>query len=65
MTGIMEGFDRAPQKRARLEANPELIPNAAQKCLRLVSPVAHMRRTAVEDTVWMGQQIKAEAAIDA
>jgi cytochrome P450 len=58
MSGIAEGFHRFPEERAKLEANPSLIPNAVQECIRFVSPVAHMRRTAQEDYELDGQTIK-------
>jgi cytochrome P450 len=58
MSGIAEGFDRFPQERAKLEADPSLIPNAVQECIRFVTPVAHMRRTAQEDYELEGQTIK-------
>ena len=38
--------------------NPELIPNAVQECIRWQTPLAHMRRTATEDTELFGHQIK-------
>jgi len=59
MTGFVEALDRFPEERAKLDANRELIPNAVQECIRYVSPVAHMRRTATQDTELAGQQIKA------
>jgi cytochrome P450 len=59
MTGIVEALDRFPEERAKLEANRELIPNAVQECIRYASPVAHMRRTATQDTELAGQPIKA------
>jgi cytochrome P450 len=58
MSGIAEGFDRFPQERAKLEADPSLIPNAVQECIRFVTPVAHMRRTATEDYTLDGQTIR-------
>jgi cytochrome P450 len=58
MSGIAEGFDRFPQERAKLEADPSLIPNAVQECIRFVTPVAHMRRTAQEDYELEGQKIR-------
>jgi cytochrome P450 len=57
MSGIAEGLDRFPQERAKLEADPSLIPNAVQEFIRFVTPVAHMRRTAQEDYELDGQTI--------
>ncbi|MCB2048193.1 MAG: cytochrome P450 [Novosphingobium sp.] len=59
MTGIVEALDRFPDERAKLEADPSLIPNAVQECIRYVTPVAHMRRTAMQDYEIDGQLIKA------
>ena len=36
---------------------PSLIPAMSQEALRMVSPVQHMRRTAIEDTELNGQKI--------
>jgi cytochrome P450 len=58
MTGIVEALDKFPDERAKLEANPSLIPNAVQECIRYVTPVAHMRRTAMEDYTLDGQLIR-------
>jgi cytochrome P450 len=58
MTGIVEALDKFPDERAKLEADPSLIPNAVQECIRYVTPVAHMRRTAMEDYTLDGQTIR-------
>ena len=58
MTGIVEALDQFPEERAKLEANPSLIPNAVQECIRYVTPVACMRRTAMEDYELDGQLIR-------
>jgi cytochrome P450 len=59
MTAAMYGLDKFPDQRARLEADPSLIPNTVQEIIRWQTPLAHMRRTATQDTVLEGQQIKA------
>ena len=59
MSGIVEGFDRFPDQRALFESDPSLIPNAVQECIRYVTPLAHMRRTATADTELFGHQVKA------
>jgi cytochrome P450 len=59
MSGLVYGLDKFPDERAKLEANPELIPNAVQEVIRWQTPLAHMRRTATQDTELEGQQIKA------
>ncbi len=58
MSGIIHAFDRFPDQRKLFEQNPDLIPNAVQECLRMQTPLAHMRRTCTEDTEQFGQQIK-------
>jgi cytochrome P450 len=58
MSGIVEAFDRFPDQRALFEGDPSLIPNAVQECIRYVTPLAHMRRTATEDTELFGHQVK-------
>jgi cytochrome P450 len=59
MSGLVYGLNQFPDERAKLEANPELIPNAVQEVIRWQTPLAHMRRTATQDTELEGQQIKA------
>ena len=58
MSAFAYGMDKYPEQRAKLEANPALIPNAVQELIRWQTPLAHMRRTATEDTDLMGHQIK-------
>ena len=59
MSALAYGLDKFPESRAKLEADPTLIPNAVSEILRWQTPLAHMRRTAVQDTELMGQPIKA------
>lgn len=59
MSGIVEALDRFPDQRALLEADPSLIPGAVQECIRYVTPLAHMRRTATADADLFGHAIKA------
>ncbi len=59
MSGIIHALDKFPDQRKAFEEQPELIPNAVQECLRYQTPLAHMRRTAAEDTELFGQQVKA------
>ena len=58
MSGIIHAFDKFPDQRKAFEENPDLIPNAVQECLRYQTPLAHMRRTATEDTELFGEQIR-------
>ena len=59
MTAAAYGLDKFPDQRTRLEGDPSLIHNAVQEIIRWQTPLAHMRRTATQDTVLEGQQIKA------
>ena len=54
------GLHLFPEERAKLEANhdPELAVNAMHEIIRWQTPLAHMRRTATEDTELFGHQIK-------
>jgi cytochrome P450 len=47
-----------PDQLAKLQANPDLIPDAVEEFLRWASPVYHFRRTATHDVELGGQQIK-------
>jgi cytochrome P450 len=58
MSAAAYGLDLFPDQRAKLEANPELIPNAVQEIIRWQTPLAHMRRTATQDYELGGQMIK-------
>ncbi len=58
MSGIVKAFDDFPEQRAKFEADPSLIPNAVQECIRYVTPLAHMRRTATADADLFGHEIK-------
>ncbi len=59
MSGIIHALHTFPDQRAILESDPSLIPNTVQECLRYVTPLAHMRRTATADTDLFGHQIAA------
>lgn len=48
-----------PDQLAKVQANPELIPDAVEEMIRWTSPVRHVMRTAREDTEVAGQEIKA------
>jgi cytochrome P450 len=57
ITGSVVAFDRFPRELEKLRANPYLLRNLAAEVVRWQSPVAHMRRTALRDTVFSGQKI--------
>ncbi|MFM5895618.1 MAG: cytochrome P450 [Novosphingobium sp.] len=59
MSAYAYGLNKYPEERAKLEADPSLIPNAVQELIRWQTPLSHMRRTVVEDTVVDGVQMKA------
>ncbi len=58
MSGIVHALDQFPDQRAIFEADPSVIPNTVQECIRFVTPLAHMRRTATADTDLFGHQVK-------
>jgi len=58
MSGIVHALDKFPDQRAIFESDPSVIPNAVQECIRYVTPLAHMRRTALADAELFGQEIK-------
>jgi len=60
MSAYAYGLSQFPEERAKLEANhdPELAVNAMHEIIRWQTPLAHMRRTALEDTELFGHQIK-------
>ena len=47
-----------PEEWARIAADRELIPNATQELIRWQTPLAHMRRTALEDQEIGGKTIR-------
>ena len=58
MSGVAYGLGQFPEERTKLQQNPDLIPNAVQEIIRWQTPLAHMRRTALEDHDLFGNQIK-------
>ena len=58
MSGLVYALDRFPESRAKLEADRALIPNTASEIIRWQTPLAHMRRTAVEDIEFGGKLIR-------
>lgn len=54
---------RHPEHHRDLAANPELVPEATEELLRLYTPYRGFARTAREDTVLGGRQIKAGEAL--
>ncbi|MBX9644184.1 MAG: cytochrome P450 [Novosphingobium sp.] len=59
MSAYAYGLSKYPEQRAKLEADPSLIPNAVQELIRWQTPLSHMRRTVTEDTEVEGVHMKA------
>lgn len=60
--GMMQ-LAQNPEQFAKLRANPELIPLAAQEMFRWATPVRHFMRTAACDTTLGGQAIAAGESV--
>ena len=58
MTAFAYGLDKFADQRTKLEGNPSLITNTASELIRWQTPLAHMRRTATEDTEIDGHKIR-------
>ncbi|NYT40586.1 cytochrome P450 [Sphingomonas sp. R-74633] len=58
MSAYAWGLELFPDQRAKLEADPGLIANATQDIIRWQTPLAHMRRTATQDTELDGHKIR-------
>jgi len=58
MVGGLEALIENPDQLERLQAEPELIPNAVEEMIRWTSPVRHFMRTAQDDTEILGQKIQ-------
>lgn len=58
MTALAYGLDLFPDERAKLEADLSLAPNVVQELIRWQTPLAHMRRTVMEDYELDGQLMR-------
>ncbi len=58
ITGGLLALSQNPQAYDKLRANPALIESMVPEIIRWQSPVAHMRRTALEDIELGGKQIR-------
>ena len=58
ISGMMKLLTDNPDQKEKLIANRDLMPNAVQEAIRLISPVIHMKRIALEDTQVGEQPIK-------
>ena len=57
LSGTIKLMTEWPDQRAMVLSDPSLIPQMSEEALRMVSPVKHMRRTAMEETELNGQRI--------
>lgn len=57
LSGTIKLMTEWQDQRAMVLDDPSLIPRMSEEALRMVTPVKHMRRTAVEETVVNGQTI--------
>jgi len=58
MTASVYALNKFAGEYDKLIANPDLIPNLSSEIIRWQTPLAHMRRTALEDIELNGQMIK-------
>ncbi len=58
MTGSLYALSKFPEQFAKLRANPALVPALVSETIRWQTPLAYMRRTALEDAEIGGQLIK-------
>ncbi|MEL6566895.1 MAG: cytochrome P450 [Pseudomonadota bacterium] len=57
LSGTIKLMTEFPDQRTMVLSDPSMIPQMSEEALRMVSPVKHMRRTALEDTEINGQRI--------
>ncbi|MEE4299888.1 MAG: cytochrome P450 [Pseudomonadales bacterium] len=57
ITGGVYAMNKWPDQFAKLKADPSLVPNMVAEIIRWQTPLAHMRRRALEDTELNGQKI--------
>ncbi|MGH7897483.1 MAG: cytochrome P450 [Candidatus Binatia bacterium] len=58
ISGGLIALAEFPEERRRLAENPALVESAAAEIVRYVSPIMHMRRTAIADTEVRGKKIR-------
>jgi cytochrome P450 len=58
MTGGLLALSENPDEYEKLRADPGLVESMVPEIIRYVTPVIHMRRTALEDTELGGKEIK-------
>lgn len=58
ISGGVKFFNEYPDEFERLTQNPNLVPSAVLEMIRMQSAIAHMARTATEDTEFRGKKMK-------
>ena len=58
LSGSIYALSKNPDQYSKLRANPELIDSFVPEVIRWQTPLAHMRRTALEDIEFRGKHIK-------
>jgi cytochrome P450 len=58
ISGGLLALNQNPAEYDKLRADPGLVTNMVSEIIRYVTPLAHMRRTALADVEFRGQQIK-------
>lgn len=58
MTGGLYALNKFPDEFKKLRANPGLVENAVSEIIRWQTPLAHMKRKALEDVVMGGKTIR-------
>ena len=58
ISGSVLALNQNPDQYAKLRANPALIPSMVSETIRWQTPLAHMRRTAVENIDFQGKKIR-------
>ena len=59
ISGSVYELNRNPDQYDKLRANPDLIPSMVSESIRYQTPLAHMARTALQDTEVGGKMIRA------
>ena len=58
MTGFVQQINKFPEEWEKIKADHSLIPTAVTETIRLQSPLAHQRRTVVQDVEFKGQKMR-------
>lgn len=58
ISGGLLALNRNPAEYEKLRRDPGLVTNMVSEIIRYVTPLAHMRRTALEDVEFRGQRIR-------